>query len=218
MVLRNEWDVERTWGSNQPVLKGITEIVKPEHSVECGCGYFSTPIFSLNSSDLTTIEHDRNWAQKVMNDFPEHEYIIYPISGAKNGTPSDEISSNTMMGLNAFYLNMSKEINGIDVLLVDTFRCARVPAALFLAPLSDIVIVHDVRPSSREYYQYHKLDKMFENWVHYEHRPEGFINKAHMIPWTAVYCRTPLDLDKVNPIVKTDSERLWDQSIGLEEM
>jgi len=50
MTLENAWQVEQTWGSHQPVLKAVLEVLKPFSVVECGCGNYSTPL--LRSSYL----------------------------------------------------------------------------------------------------------------------------------------------------------------------
>jgi len=219
MSLDTPWQIEQTWGSNQPVLKGITEILKPKFGIECGCGFFSTPILCENVGNLLTVEHDRNWVKKVQMKYPptsDHQYTIQTLEGASNGASHEKIGKDTFKVIDAFYSGIIKPYRYINFLLIDTFRCARVPAAKILAPIAEVVVIHDVRPCSREYYQYNRLDKMFEDWIRYEHRPKGMINKKHIIPWTAVYSREPLELDKINPIIKKDSKRLWDQSVGLE--
>jgi len=221
MVLETDWQVEQTWGGNQPVLKGVTEIIKPEYGIECGCGFFSTPILCKNIKNLVTLEHDNKWVKKVQKEFPsdeDHQYFVQPLNNVFNATSIEDIALTTINEINSFYEAIISFKQPINFLLIDTFRCARVPAALKLAPLAEIVVLHDVRPSSREYYQYHKLDEMFKDWIRYEHRPKGFINKEHIIPWTAVYSRETLNLNEINTIVKKDSERLWNQSVGLEEI
>lgn len=221
MSLDTPWQIEQTWGSNQPVLKGITETLKLETGIECGCGYFSTPILTKNIGRLITVEHDSKWVKKVQKDFPQsetHNYIIKALHKARNGVSIHDMPVSTLKILNSFYEGIISPDEKVDFLLVDTFRCARVPAALHLAPKSNVAVIHDVREHSRDYYEYHKLDDMFNNWIHYEHRPTGSINKKHKIPWTAVYTHSPIDLEKINPIIKKDSMRLWNQSVGLEEI
>jgi len=221
MSLDTPWQIEQTWGSNQAVITGVMEGLRPRSVVECGCGYFSTPILRRGADLLMTIEHDRAWAKKVQNDFPPsdaHWYSTLTFPGLVNGTPHEDVAVDLQQHIERFYSAAFTEHAPYDFVLIDTFRCARVAAAKALAGRTDLMMLHDVRPSSRGFYRYHELDDMFKDWHRYEHRPQGMINKAHIIPWTALYSREPLDLDALQgPIIK-ESERLWGQSIGLEEI
>jgi len=220
MTLETPFQIEQTWGSSQAVLKGVMEGLKPKRVVECGCGNFSTPLLCPVES-LITIEHDMKWAQEISLKFPDsasHQYLIHPIAMTKNGTAHADVHSYTLQNTFRFYKIVARRIGQIDFLLVDTFRCARVIAATHLSPQADVIMLHDVRPSSREYYQYHKLDKLFEKWYRYEHRPKGNVCKGHFIPWTALYSRKPLNLALLQPAIKKESLRLWKQEVGLEEI
>jgi len=221
MSLDTPWQIEQTWGSNQAVLKGVVEGLHPHSALECGCGYFSTPILRGGVPLLMTIEHDRAWVKKIQKDFPpsdSHWYYSLEFPGLVNGTAHADVASDIKQHLDRFYREAFLDYAPYGFVLIDTFRCARVSAALALAPRTGLMMLHDVRPSSRDFYRYHELDETFKDWHRYEHRPQGMINKAHIIPWTALYSREPLDLDALQgPIIK-ESERLWDQSVGLEEI
>ncbi len=223
MTLETPWQIEQTWGSNQAVLKGVLSGLRPAKVVECGCGNFSTPL--LRSSpyvqELISIEHDQRWFREVSRRWPSdlrHRYIPSPLPGINNGRDASQIQAEVLRGIRRFYRTVAREIGEADFLLVDTYRCARVPAALSLAPRSSVVMLHDVRPHSRDYYQYHRLDATFQGWRRYEHRPKGSINRVHLIPWTALYSKEELNLDLLQPAIREESQRLWDQSVGLEEI
>jgi len=221
MSLDTPWQIEQTWGSNQAVIKGVMEGIRPTSILECGCGYFSTPLLRQGPGLLMTIEHDKVWSKKIQKDFPPsvtHLYDTLELSGIRNGTPHDELTGFMKRSINCFYTTTFLTHPTFEFVLIDTYRCARVSAALALAPRTGLMMLHDVRPSSRDFYQYYRLDETFKDWYRYEHRPEGMINRAHIIPWTALYSREPLDLDALQePIIK-ESERLWGQSVGLEEI
>ena len=219
MSLDTAWQVEQTWGSNQPVLTGVVSGLRPRTAIECGCGNFSTPILVAGAPYVMSIEHDRRWAREMQKTLPAtagHEYEVFPLDGITNGTPAPEIQPKLLEAIVAYYSwTFTREY---DFALIDTFRCARVAAARVLMRRTQILMLHDVEPKSRDFYDYHALDADLAGWHRYEHRPMGFINSVHQIPWTALYSREPLDLDAMQPHVIADSERLWGLSVGLEEI
>ena len=220
MVLENAWQIEQTWGSNQPVLKGVMEILKPKTVVECGCGKFSTPILR-NCDKLITIEHDKKWAKMIQKIYPpsaKHEYFTHGIPNTKNGTDMLDVPVELLQTVTGFYIELSDKIGPIDFLLIDTYRCARVIAAQELSLNASMVMLHDVRPKSRKYYRYHQLDEIFEGWHHYQLKPTGRINKKHIIAWSSLYSKYAISLKNINQVVGLDSKRLWNQSVGLEEV
>jgi len=219
MSLDTAWQIEQTWGSNQAVLKAVVAGLHPVTAIECGCGNYSTPILAAGVDYLHSIEHDRRWAREVQKRFPEsktHRYSVLPLQGIRNGTPHDEVPIQEHEQITRFYESLVCEIH--DFVLVDTFRCARVAAALALAKSTPLLMLHDVEPRSRDYYNYHAFDAALAGWHRYEHRPQGFVNKVHQIPWTALYSREPLDLALLQPTVIGESIRLWGQSVCLEEI
>lgn len=221
MSLNTPWQIEQTWGSSQAVLRGVAEAIKPHSAVECGCGNFSTPLLRLGASRLLTVEHDRPWSKRIQRDYPPcntHYYVDLPLPGIRNGTPHADVPPGTLEYLANAYEHLAADVKACGFVLIDTFRCARVIAAKALARCTPLMMLHDVRPESREYYRYHDLDGMLGEWHRYEHRPVGKINKAHIIPWTALYSREPLDLEPLQGPIRRESERLWRQSIGLEEI
>jgi len=122
MTLENTWQVEQTWGSHQPILKAVLEVLKPSSVVECGCGNYSTPLLRSSVSQLLTLEHDVSWAHRIMKDFPEehnkHHWKIYNISG-HNETPVKEIPLKEVQRIRIFYEAVEKEAKSFD-LLVET--------------------------------------------------------------------------------------------------
>ena len=221
MSLVNEWQIAQTWGGCTAVLKGIMGGIQPQRIVECGCGVYSTPILRNPSGHLLSIEHDQHWIKKIQKRFPPdtfHEYSVFPLSGINNGKDPKTIEPKILQSLRDFYNQLAENWKPFDFLMVDTYRCARVPAALALASKAKYVMLHDTRPYSRDYYEYHKLNNMFKDWFRYEHRPEGKINKIHLIPWTTLYSREPLELKNLQPFVIEESLRLWNMETPLELM
>jgi len=217
--LDNAWQIEQTWGSNQPVLRGVVEGLHPVTAVECGCGNYSTPILTAGVDMLVSVEHDRRWAREVESRFPSsatHLYLLHPLNGIKNGTPHAEVPPAVLNSLYAFYSGSFADT--YDFILIDTFRCARVAAALALMERTPLLMLHDVEPKSREYYGFYELDAPLSSWHRYEHRPQGFVNRVHKIPWTALYSREPLDLSLLQPAVIAESQRLWGLDVGLVEI
>jgi hypothetical protein len=221
MSLDTAWQVEQTWGSNQPALKGVVNGVTPRRALECGCGNYSTPLLRNGCESLCTVEHDATWMHEVQKNMPEtatHEYRHLHLPGVKNGTARSDVSPDVLISIDTFYRHIVAGDGFWNFILIDTFRSVRVLAAAILLDHTDLLMLHDVEPKSRDFYGYHALDADLAGWHRYEHRPLGFINSVHQIPWTALYSREPLDLDAMQPHVIADSERLWGLSVGLEEI
>ena len=220
MTLLTPWEIEQTWGSHQPLLRGVLEVLRPLSAVECGCGNFSTPLLRSRVPELVTVEHDARWAEATRKKFPEtpaHRWILHPIP-ARNGTDPAAMPEDDLRLLQEFYSGLAKSLPPYGFLFVDTYRCARVPAALALAPQADVVLLHDAEPSSRDFYRYHLLDAMWRGWHRYEHRPEGRVARTHALPWTALYSREPLPLEAMQAPIVRESMRLWGQEVRLERI
>jgi len=215
MGLNNKWDIERTWGSHQPLLKSVLKVLKPGSAVECGCGDYSTS--HLRSvQNLITIEHDSRWASKIRHQYsPEHQWLVYQFQ-AKNQTRIAELPPGVFNEMNNYYKGL--ELEPFDLLFVDTFTACRVPAVLHLGHLAEYIIIHDLEPPGPEVYEWSRLDEFLFGWNKLIHKPEGYINKAHKIPWTGLYSKTELPLDQLNEAMKDESERLWKSFQPLEEI
>ena len=220
MTLATEWEVEQTWGSHQPVLAAVLEILKPQTAVECGCGEYSTGRLRKYVPHLVTIEHDIPWAKQLLKKFPacdSHQWVIQRIP-ANNSTNPADIPLANLDELQAFYANLSKTLPEYDFLFVDTYRCARVKAARNLSGNAKMMLLHDVRPSSWKFYNYDLLGDYFDAWYHYRLRPEGVVAGTHNLPWTALYSRDELPLDEMQPVVIRETKRLWGMEVYLEKI
>lgn len=222
MTLETAWQVEQVWGSHQPVLKAVLEILKPLSVVECGCGYFSTPLMHSHSSQLLILEHDSFWAHRMMKEFPKaldkHLWKVFPISG-HNGTKIEELPGEEVQRIKAFYEQVMREIKSFDLLFVDTYCCARVLAFQILQSKASFIILHDVEPLSIPWYGYHQLEEDLKGWEQYLFRPEGCINQAHKIPWTLLCAKqeiSPEQLQLMSQVTIRESQRLWNMDVSLE--
>lgn len=214
MGLVDSWDIERTWGSHQAVLKAVVETLQPESAVECGCGNYSTPILSkLNY--LHTFEHDVTWANRMQKRFPSHNWTVKRIR-ASNPTRISELPENEFVHICALYADWAKKENSFDLLFVDTFTCCRVPAIACFGLKAKWIISHDHEPPGDEVYQWPMLDPFFAPWFKYSHRPEGMVAGKHQIPWTNLYSREELDLEEINKYLLPESRRLWDMDTEME--
>lgn len=219
MSLDTEEHVRQTWGSHIPVLQAIMEIIKPKNVIECGCGRYSTPIISHHADSIVTIEHDPVWGKEVKKDFEgvdKHGWIVYPFAGVSNSTRRPDVGETALANIDHFYETLRP--SHIDFLFVDTFTCARVPAMLHLSEYADLILLHDLEGGSPEHYNYELLGDTFDEWHRYRHAPEGFVNKTHQIPWTDLFSREPLDVERLNRTVKQASLWLFGTYAELEEI
>jgi hypothetical protein len=224
MTLSTDWEVEQTWGSHQPLLQAVLEVLKPNSALECGCGNFSTPRLHSHVKELITVEHDQPWAQKIMKRFPHdpplHSWVVHPIS-ANNSTPIEDMDQGAVKGLVKFYQDLAKQIKSVDLLFVDTYRCARVIAVEALLPKARWIILHDLEPASIPWYGWDHLEPRMsvKGMFCYYHRPEGKIAQTHQIPWTFLFtkgCLSEEQFSQMNVVVKRESFRLWTQEVGLD--
>jgi hypothetical protein len=215
MGLVKKWDIERTWGSHQAVLKATLEVLKPQSAIECGCGYYSTP-FMQTIPRLTTIEHDIRWAKKIQSEFPGHEWVIKEFM-AKNPTRISELAEGEFEKICTYYENLSKRLYPCDLLFVDTFTACRIPAVLYLGRIAETIIIHDLEPPGPEVYEWHRLDEFLKDWNKYIHKPMGHVGNGHQIPWTGLYSMDELSLplDELNEAMKPESMRLWNSFTPL---
>lgn len=209
MGLIKKWDIERTWGSHQPVLKAVLEVLKPNSAIECGCGDYSTP-FLQKVPKLITIEHDSRWAEKMRVQYPlsTHRWLIKTFN-AKNPTRIDELPAGEFKKICDYYENLEKDFDAFDLLFVDTFTVCRVPAVFSLGGISEYIIIHDLEPPGPEVYQWEMLDDFFKGWNKWIHKPIGHVAKIHQIPWTGLYSRTELPIKEINEAMFDECTRLW---------
>ena len=214
MGLVKQFDIERTWGSHQPLVKAVMRVLKPQTVVECGCGDFSTPHLT-EAPNLFTIEHNQYWGDKMKEKYPNHNWKIRTFN-AKNPTRIDELPPGEYKTIYEYYENLAKQFDHINLLFVDTFTACRVPAILNLGPKATYIILHDVEPPGPIVYSLDKLDTFFRRWNKYIHRPLGKIGGNHPIPWTGFFSRAAIPLQDINAEMEAESIRLWDKKTILE--
>lgn len=219
MGLTKKWDIERTWGSHQALLKSVIQVLKPKSAIECGCGNFSTP-YLQSIPHLITIEHDPRWASKVRHHYSPsnvHKWLVKQFQ-AKNATRIAELPPGVFEEMNQYYEETAKGLNPFDLLFVDTYTACRVPAVLKLGNLAEYIIIHDLEPPGPEVYEWGRLDEFLSEWKSYIHKPLGHVGHGHQIPWSGLYSKSPIPLDQLNEAMKPESERLWNDFVPLEEV
>ena len=218
MVLSTEREIQQTWGSHQPVLKAVLEVLRPRSAVECGCGIFSTP-FLQTVPAIHTIEHAPGWAARMCTRYappPHHRWTIHRFGSFKNSTKFEDVTKEEYQQVCKWYTNLAAREQQFDFLFVDTFTICRVPATETLGPKAQVILIHDVEPASRDHFEWPRLETFLEGWRKYIHKPDGVVAKRHQIPWTGLYSRNLLDLDGLNKVVRRESMALWGLDAGLE--
>jgi hypothetical protein len=211
MGMTEEADIRQTWGSHMPFLTAVVEALKPDHSVECGCGNYSTPIIAENSKHLLTIEHDTAWARRMMKQrdgkHPSHAWKVDAFAGVNNATRRPDLSPNMEAKIGLYYSGI--RLPKTDFLFVDTFTACRVPAMIHLSQFADVVMLHDTEGQSPQHYNFDQIGNRLDGWQRYRYAPEGMVKGQWPIPWTDVWSREVLDLTEIQPIADRESEKLW---------
>jgi len=217
MGLTKKWDIERTWGSHQALLKSVLKVLKPQSAVECGCGNYSTP-FLREVPHLITIEHDLKWAEQMncLNSGENHQWWLKAFN-AKNPTRINELPEGEFEEMEKYYKSCVEKIKPFDLLFVDTFTACRVPAVLSLGQLSQHIIIHDMESPGPEVYEWDRLADFLSGWNKVIHKPLGHVGHGHQIPWTGFYSTEPIPLAELNEGMKEESKRLWDDFTPLVE-
>lgn len=222
MSLNTEREIHQTWGSHQPLLRALVEVVPLRHAVECGCGNYSTPILR-DLPELLSIEHDAAWAATVgrgMVHSSAHRWLVQEFSGVNNGTPLEDLTNDNLRALMEFYRRVSREISNTDLLFVDSFRVARTLAVAELSPKARMVLLHDMEPPSPDWYGYGPAEEILkaQGRVRYLFKPSAPpVNQAHQVPWTAIYSKDPLPIEKILEVSHPASMSLWGHPASLEE-
>jgi hypothetical protein len=219
MGLTKKWDIERTWGSHQALLKATLEVLKPQSAVECGCGNYSTP-FLRGVPNLITIEHDPRWASQIRHQYsplPTHLWFVKEFQ-ANNSTRINELPPGEFDRITEYYKWAGTQIKPFDLLFSDTFTACRVPSVLELGNKAKFIIIHDLEPPGPEVYEWGRLDEFFHGWYKYIHKPLGHVGHGHQIPWTGIYSKAPIDSEALSEGMREESERLWNDFTPLVEM
>lgn len=227
MSLNTEQDIARTWGSHAPLLQAVANTFLMNRVVECGCGKYSTPILRGVAKEMVSIEHDEAWSKKIQSVYEpssKHKWIVEPLMGVNNGTPWEDLTPKGKAELINFYEAWGNLLrDGVDFLFVDTFRAARVPAVLGMAPCVDVIMLHDMEPLSIRWYGWEKAEKVLRGHgrCRYLFKPSAPpVNELHQVPWTGLYTRTEINfttLGYLNRIIHPMAMELWGYEAPLKE-
>jgi hypothetical protein len=222
MSLVDPFQIHQVWGSHIPPLTAVLRTLKPDLTVECGTGLYSTPIILRYSKQTIHIEHDSVWLDKVKAVCGNRDSATWYFRrfNAFNSTSIDELPKGEFDEMMNYYLGISAMFvaGRIDLLFVDTFRPCRVPALTHLGPKAKMIILHDMEKDSPRYYKYDMVEDMLKrDFYVYHYRPLGEIN-GHTIPWTDFYVRKQAGLmnaqsltvmEELNYIAGRESHNLW---------
>jgi hypothetical protein len=210
-------------GSHTPILAALLQLLHPRKAIECGCGNYSTPLLASHVPQLTTIEHDPAWAQRMQAVCFRmgHHWLIEPIPGLPGviscETPPAELNATQIQALGRLYGGYTEQLDPPDLLFVDTFACARVFALAALAPMSDVVVLHDSEPAVAAYYRLQDalpfLDRPHPR-NHYSYRP-GVIIDGRSVPHTDLWSRRELDIAALQSVADPLALELWGQTAPL---
>jgi hypothetical protein len=171
--------------------------------------------------ELITVEHDQPWAKKIMERYPtnsNHQWIVHPLP-ANNSTSIEDLHPTDVRSLKAFYQEIAERMVPVDLLFVDTYRCARVVAVESLLQKARWMILHDVEPLSIPWYGWEKLSDRLKSLACYYHRPQGYIAKTHHIAWTLLAAHDHLSIEQLgllNTVVRRESFKLWSTEVELD--
>lgn len=218
-MLNTEHEIHQTWGGHDPILRALVKM-GIGLAVECGCGLYSTGILS-GAERLLTIEHDPRWAREMQEAIAApgwtgarcavHEWIVDEVDGIDNGTPRQAISEAVRADLDARYARYAEEFVEIDLLFVDTFTAARVPAIQHFGPLARIIAIHDTEADHPMGYGLGECEEVLAGMWRYSYQPHGQTAEFHRFTWTEIFSREPLDQRALTEAAAPAAMALWGQ-------
>jgi len=206
MAINTELELRQTWGGHEPILRALMRELRPKVAVECGSGKFSTGVMR-SAPRLWTIEHDWQWAARVRGELGEqagHEWVIEGIEGINNSTARQALMPRSRSRLDEMYRGYAERIGRHELLFVDTFTAARVPAVLHLGPLAEVIAIHDTERDWPMGYGLGECEEVLSGMHRYSYQPHGQTAEFHPWTWTEVFSRWPLDQRQL-----TEAARPW---------
>ena len=217
MALRNEHELHQTWGGHTPILKALCEYMHLVSVVECGSGKFSTPVLvASNAQVISGFEHDPVWAQSLK----EGHHIMMPeplAHGITNATSRRELTPDAVEYLDCLYKWFTKKLIGgpIDLLFVDTFTAARVPALIHFGPLARVIVIHDTENDQPDGYALGQAMAAFRGRYRYSYMPCGHTAEHHPFTWTDIFSQEPLDAALLVAMAHPHARELWGREMPL---
>jgi len=225
-MLNTEHEIRQTWGGHAPILGALVKVLQPRMAVECGCGKYSTGILlggkgtdgtedELVTRMVVTIEHDATWAERMKGELGAsagwHEWIVEGVPGIDNGTARQAISAEVRADLDERYARYARHVGRHDLLFVDTFTAARVPAIVHLGPLADVIVIHDTEKDHPVGYGLGEADEVLQGMWRYSYQPHGMTAEWHEFTWTEVFSRKELDFRGLTEAAAPAAMDLWGQ-------
>jgi hypothetical protein len=167
------------WGSHTPVNTSVLKSFPISGVLELGAGLNSTPLFFDNCKNVTSIENDSNWINKLREENlikeTENQKLVYHElpEFINRSTHRRDIPKHILRESIEFYkLYMVSDIN---FLFIDGYAGLRLEALEKLYNNFDIITYHDAEPKFDHCYDYskftvndqyiHLIDKSFPAYV-----------------------------------------------------
>ena len=144
------------WGSHQPVVNAMVELISPKLIVELGVGRYSTPIFlKFKAEKILHIDNDSGWLELVKkenadnitdkSEFRHHDLSKVNINKL-NILPS-ELDQDQKNFIDRYYKDLYKEIETMNykssIIFTDGFASCRKSSVDILTEITDALIFHD---------------------------------------------------------------------------
>jgi hypothetical protein len=111
------------WGSHQPVVNAMVELISPELIVELGVGRYSTPMFlKFNAKKILHIDNDPGWLDLIKQENADiitekSEFRLHDLSTVNIDKLSiliTELDQDQKNFIDQYYKELNKEIKKIN--------------------------------------------------------------------------------------------------------
>lgn len=130
------------WATHQPMIKAVMELYKPAFVLELGSGVYSTPLFLEYGVEFMTIENNKDWIEKIKEEFPI-EPILHELKDIDEGTNYSDLTTKQRKGIFNYYRNIVIPDLRPNLLFVDNLCACRLLSIEALSDRFDLVIYHD---------------------------------------------------------------------------
>lgn len=158
------------WGSHQPVVNAMVELISPELIVELGVGRYSTPMFlKFNAKKILHIDNDPGWLDLIKQENADiitekSEFRLHDLSTVNIDKLSiliTELDQDQKNFIDQYYKELNKEIKKMNykssLIFTDGFASCRKASVDILTKDTDTLIFHDAEEPAT--YGYDNLDK-----------------------------------------------------------
>jgi len=151
------------WASHNPILESSIKVFSPKKAIELGMGFNSTPLLKKNIPFLVSVDHDRLWFKKVVEEIPRSDSFI-PLffdvgDDITRKNLQDTIPEDTIQKCKKFYKKLIKKYRKIDLLFIDQYAGFRFLALTSMYKNVDIIVFHDTHES-----QHYGYDGFYSNY------------------------------------------------------